>query len=462
MWLPDIQSRSGPRYLAIADVIVERIAAGQLRPGDRLPTQREFARDLGVSLNTISRAYAEIMRRGFLDGEVGRGTFVRASAKHAPAAIPASLQRPRSGPIDFSLNLPFAGSADSALAATLSELSQSAELAQFVHHQPKSERSRHSDVAATWIERLGLPAAGRSVVLSNGAQHGLLTTLMAFLKPGDVLLVEELTYAPILAMARQLGVRLWPVAIDDDGIVPDALAAACKATAATVLYTLPTLHTPTAITMSEPRRLEIAAIVESRGLTVIEDDVFGFLPTERPNPLACFAPEHTIYLTGVSKSLAPGLRVGYLSAPDHLAGPLNYAIALSSWMPPPLMAEIATRWIEAGVADRLSQEQRDEAMARQALARDILSGQNIRVPSSGYHLWLSLPDGWRSDDFWAAAKRSGVEIQPATAFAVDRDTAPNAVRICLSHELTRDRVVEGLEIIARLLTSPIDEQLLVV
>lgn len=431
-------------------------------PGDRLPAQRDLAGELGVSLNTVTRAYTEATRRGFLEGAVGRGTFVRSAAFPEASLVTSSMLRERSGPIDFSLNLPMAGSADAALAATLGEISRSANLAAFVHDQNERDRHRHEIAGAAWIEHVGLSGSGRSVLITNGAQHGIFVALLALTKPGDVLLVEELTYAPVSAIARQLGLRLWPVAMDHDGLVPDALESACRSTPASVLYCLPTLHTPTGITMSADRRGDIARIAAAHELTIIEDDVFGLQPLNRPVPLACFAPERTIYITGASKSMAPGLRVGYVSAPEQLAGGVGYAIALTSLMPPPLMAEIATRWIEDGTASRLNEEQRAEATARRALARSILGDRAVGGGTFGYHLWLPLPGHWRGDEFWAAAKRQGVEVQSAAAFAIDRASAPDAIRICLSHETSRERVALGLRIIADLLETRGDEQTLVV
>ena len=453
IWCKVIEHKAGPRYLAIADAIAEGIANGILSPLDRLPPQRELAKSIGVSLNTVSRAYAEAARRGFLDGEVGRGTFVRAVDRAQVDVQPASLARSDTGSIDFSLNLPFMGGAAAALAKTLGQLERFSGLSSLLDHQRPGGNDRHASVAAGWIEQLRLSAAGRSIILCNGAQHGLLVALLALTQPGDVLLVEELTYAPIKSMARHLGLRLVPIALDADGLIPDALEAACKSNAANVLYCLPTLHTPTGITMSEARRRKIALIAEAHELTVIEDDVFGFLPTLRPKPLACFAPEHTIFITGVSKCMAPGLRVGYLHAPGRLKGTLESAVALSTWMPPPLMVEIATRWIEDGTARLLNEEQRSEASARQRIAREILRNQSFESDSSGFHLWLQLPEQWSADAFRTAASRRGVELQSAATFAVNSEQAPNAVRLCLSHEVNQERVITGLSILVDLINN---------
>ena len=177
----------------------------------------------------------------------------------------------------------------------------------------------------------------------------------------------------------------------------------------------------------------------------------AFCRPTAPTPLACFAPERTIYITSVSKSLAPGLRVGYLHAPPKQARALRTAVSLSSWMPPPLMMEIASGWIEEGTADELNAFQREEAAVRQAMARAVIPAGHLGADAHGFHLWLTLPPHWHPDMFRMAARDRGVELLVGGAFAVDPSDSPNAVRLCLSHEGSRERVRRGLTIVAELL-----------
>ncbi|MDP6692475.1 MAG: PLP-dependent aminotransferase family protein, partial [Alphaproteobacteria bacterium] len=410
----------------------------------------------------VSRAYAEAIRRGYLQGEVGRGTYVRRTGPIPVQQVQAGMARSSSGPIDFTLNLPAAGEGAAALAKSLETLQGSQSLAAYLDYQTEVEAPRHAEAAAAWLRNLGLDIENDGVILTNGAQHGLLVSLLATARPGDVLLTETMTYGPIKAMARHLGLKLRPLAMDDGGLSPAALDAACRESAAKVLYCLPTLQTPTTITMTEARRHEIAAIAKKHELLIIEDDVFGFLPPERPAPLACHAPDNTVFLTSTSKCLAPGLRVGFLYAPPRLRRPLRAAVNLSCWMPPPLMAEIASSWIIDGTADKLNQFQRSEAQARQEMARRILAGHDVRADPHGFHLWLSLPQHWWAESFRAAAERQGVKVLTGETFVINQAKAPNAIRLCLSHEPSRARVSRGLEIIAGLLDETGDAGGLVV
>lgn len=457
IWKPEISGKSGPKFLAIATAIGEDIAAGRLSVGSRLPPQRDLAYDLGVSLNTVTRAYAEAIRLGFIEGEVGRGTYVRASGPLPSETSPAHMMRPSDGPIDFSLNLPSIGEAELALSETLAAIARSNGLASYLDQQQHRDRERHTNAGAAWMRQLGFGVTGDSVILTNGAQQGVFAALLTLLRPGDVLLTEELTYAPIKSMARHLGLKIFPVAMDQDGLVPRELHAACKATKASALYCLPTLHTPTTTTMGEARRREIAGIAQARDLHIIEDDVFGFLPRQRPKPIAAFAPEHTIFVTSVSKCMAPGLRIGYVHAPERLRPALQSAVSMSSWMPPPLMAEIATRWIEDGTAARLNEGQRVSAESRQDMARSILAGHDFQADPSGFHLWLKLPESWRPDSFLASARRRGVELRTSETFVAGRQKAPGSIRLCLGHEISNERVAKGLRTVADLLRQGGDD-----
>lgn len=453
IWRPRLAARGGPKSRQIADAIRDDIANGRLPPETRLPAQRDLAYALGVSLNTVTRAYADAADRGFVRGEVGRGTFVRARGALAGSLAQADLTRPLRGPIDFSRNLPAPGPAAQALGRTLTELATDERLADLVDYQATENQMDHRAAAVTWLSRLGLRASEDQITVTNGAQNGLLASLMATMRSGDVLLTDDVTYAPIKAMAHHLGLRIVPVAGDGGGLSAEALDAACSHVSARVLYCLPTVHTPTTTTMDERRRTAVVEVARKHDLTVIEDDVFGSLPPQRPPSIASLAPERTIYVTSVSKSMAPGLRVGYVHAPPDVVPAIERAVNLSCWMPAPLMVEIASRWIMDGTVATLNDVQRDEARHRQSMARELIPEACLKADPHGLHAWLTLPESWCADLFRMEAERRGVKIVSGSAFAIDPKTSPRAVRLCLSHEGSRDRVRTGLETIAALLAT---------
>jgi DNA-binding transcriptional MocR family regulator len=453
IWLPEVGRRPGPRYLAIAEALADDTASGRLAPGMRLPTHRDLADRLGVTVGTVTRAYAEAARRGLVSGEVGRGTFARGLASEL-APLPAA---PRRAAIDLSVNLPPSVADEErspSLGRTLAALSRRKDLGTLLGYPPDGGWEEHRAAGASFIRRVGLAAAPEQVLVSSGSQHGMTAVFSALLRPGDLVLTESLTYPGMKALASLLHLRVQGLAMDHHGLRPDALATACRAGAAKALYCIPTLQNPTARVMPEERRREIAALVRAHGLLVLEDDVHGLLPEDPPRPLAAFAPEHCVYLTGTAKALAPGLRIGFVLAPEALVPRLAAAIRTTTWMAAPLMAEIAALWIKDGTANAIIKSKRREAAARHKLALALLGAERVESHPAAYHLWLHLPEPWRSETFADAARRRGVAVTPAQTFLVGRGATPDAVRVCLGAARDRAQLEDGLRILASLLDAP--------
>ena len=292
IWQPSIGNRNGPRYLAIADALAEDVTAGVLEPGTRLPTHRDLAYRLGVTVGTVSRAYAEADRRGLISGEVGRGTFVGNHSKASRLAVPSEESN---GVVDLSLNLPAYTSGDIELSRTLAEISRDGGLLPLLDYQPDVGLPHHRVAGAEWLAHLGVPAEANRIIVTNGAQHGMAVTFLAVARPGDVVLTEALTYPGMKELANQFGLRLHGVAMDGEGMRTDAFAEACRTLAPKALYTTPTLQNPTAVLMGEQRRREIVAIAREHNVTIVEDDVYGFLlGNERPPAMAELAPDITL------------------------------------------------------------------------------------------------------------------------------------------------------------------------
>jgi DNA-binding transcriptional MocR family regulator len=243
-WTPDLASQSGPRYRAIAEALADDVRRGALTAGARLPTHRDLAWRLKVTVGTVSRAYAEAERRGLISGEVGRGTFVRALA--APPALRLHDAAPDADFIDLGVHRPRAEGEAPLLAEALRQLADTPELAQLMEYQPHAGRDAERAAGAAWIERSGgLAAAPEQVVVTASGQHAMAAILAAIAEPGDSLAVEALTYPGIRAIASLLHLKIVPIALDEHGIVPEALEAACRAGRLRALYALPTLHNPT-------------------------------------------------------------------------------------------------------------------------------------------------------------------------------------------------------------------------
>jgi len=451
-WTPRDLSPRGPVYLAIADALARDLEEGLLAPGERLPTHRALARDLGVNVVTITRAYAEAARRGLVDGEVGRGTFVSRRDVSTGSHMPLAPARER---IDFHFNLPAPGDGPEVSAGAsdlLAELAGEGFDPLRAAYVPAGERG-HREAGSAWMERAGLAVDAERVLLTSGGQHAMSVAFTTLTSPGDTVLTEELTYPGMKALAGLLHLRTLPVAMDAEGILPAALETACRKSNPKVLYCMPTLQNPTGIVWSEERRHAVLEITRRYGVRVLEDDTTGFLAEDAPPPLAASAPEEVVYLISTSKSLGAGLRVGFLAVPE---GPEREAmydrlvanLAALSWMTPPLMAELFTRLVASGRADEIVAGRRREVAERRALFDAALPGFATETHPSSSFVWAGLPDPWRSADFVEEARRAGVGLTSAESFAVGRAHAPHAVRVCIGTPERRADVEEGLALLA--------------
>jgi DNA-binding transcriptional MocR family regulator len=446
MWLPKMEARRGPVYRAIADAIDEDVQNGALRAGARLPPHRDLADHLGVTVTTITRAYTEAARRGLTSGHVGRGTFIRGNEPDERSS--------ESAPFDLSINILMP---DKEVANLQPRLFQRRVLpwTQILGYGPTKGHLRHRQSMAAWLARTGLVVDPEHLVLTGGAQHGLAAAFAALLKPGDTLLTEELTYAGARALAQQQRLKLRGVAMDAEGLRPDALETACRATRARVLYCMPRLQNPTSAIMTDRRRRQIAALAEKYRLIVIEDDVYGFLSPETA-PLAALIPQRSVFVTSLSKSLFPGMRLGCVAAPPDILEKVSAVVWATMIMASPIGADLLSGWIEDGTAARIAEWKRHEVAARQSMARRLLDGQRMQTHQASPHIWLHLPARWSADAFVSQARARGVIVNASSQFVTrlaSTDQLPRAVRICLGPPRTRAGLEQALAAIRQTLAG---------
>lgn len=468
-WTPDISNAEGPIYRAIADRLAHDVRGGILPVGTRLPPQRELAWRLGVTLGTVSRAYREAEHRGLIGGEVGRGTFVRGfearigsllDGPHPGPGTPwsagdpvmeESLEGPETGPIAMQSNVPPPGPEAQIFRRTLAEMSETQGMADLLAYNPRDAARRFRRAGVEWLSRRGLDSNEDDIALSAGAHNGLTATMATILKPGQRLMTEALTYPGIKTVASLLNLTLVPGEMDEEGLTAECVAIEAAAGRIDAIYTVPVLQNPTNGIQSEARRAEIAAICERYEIPIIEDDICGLFIDDAPPPLARHAPSMGYYVTSLSKTLAPGLRIGYVHTPRRMRDHVAASVRASTWMASHITAEIATRWIESGAADRILAERKAALTRRNGIAREIFEGHDFRMPEGALHLWLTLPREWRASQFVAAAAARDVVLTAAHAFTVGEAPSPGAVRICLGGPREDARVVEGLTRLRRIL-----------
>jgi len=414
-------------YIRLADAVAADIAGGALKPGDRLPPQRIFAFERKIAASTASRVYTELLRRGLVIGEVGRGTFVSGESRQP---VPAVLHEPRGARIDMEINYPMLPTQAAMIAKSLAGLERPEALETAQRQGSSGGTQAARNIAANFMARPSwTPNSEQFAFTANGRQC-IAAVLSALVPAGGRCGVEALTYPFIKGIAARLGVTLVPLAMDAQGVRPDAVQKAHRESHLSALYIQPTIQNPLGMTMPAARRTELLRVVEKLDLTVIEDSVYGFLSDEAP--MAAMAPDRCVVLDSLSKKVAPGLALGFIVAPPRLRENILNSIRSGGWTASGYAFAAGQRLMGDGTATELIRLKRADAQRRQQMAAERLAGFEIQADRKSYHLWLSLPAHWRSQTFVAAAARRDIALTPSTTFAITPGHAPNAVRLALA------------------------------
>ena len=433
-------------YRRLADDMAAEIAAGRLRPGARLDPVRRYAYGRGIAVSTANRVYAELARRGLVAGEVGRGTYVRAGLTPPPLAEPG-----RPGVIDFEFNFPAVPGQAEALAEVLRDALAPAHAAEAMRPVGAAGHAAARAATARHLARAGWAPAPDDLLFTGGGRQAIAAALAGCATAGERIGVEAMTYPAVKAAVTRLGLVAVPLAMDGEGVTPDAIEAATRAGPLKAVYLQPVIHNPTGATMGAARRQALAALALSEDIILIEDAVFSFLDEADISPLIALAPDRVLLVDGMSKRASPGLSSGFIAAPAAaLRRAVAAAIRAGAWHASPIGLAAATAWMESGLLGRLEAQKRADAQARQAVLRAGLDGQSLHGDPRAYHLWLELPEPWRSDAFTTAAARRGVAVTPSSAFATQPGHAPNGVRIAFSSP-SMAALEQGVRVIGELL-----------
>lgn len=422
------------RYKTVVDRFAADIASGALPPGTRLPTHRHLAEQEGLALVTASRVYAELEAMGLISGETGRGTFVRETA--LPLGHGVDQQAAAVGVLDLNFNYPALPGQAELLRTGLRQLALSGDLEALLRYQPHAGRSHERACFARHLTERGLAVEAEEVLIVSGAQHALAATVLALLKPGDVVAVDALTYSGFKVVAEAHRLELVAIPITDHGPDLDGLEQLCRRRRIKAVYTMPTLHNPMGWVMDLPWRERLVSMARDHRLLLIEDAAYAFLADHPPAPLKTLAPDLTVYVSGFSKNIATGLRVGYVVAPLKWVPALERAIRATTWNTPGVMTALVCGWIDDGTVRRLEAQKRQDAKARQRLARQVLNGLHIVSHPASYFLWLPLPEEVRADQVAMALLSANVSVSTAEPFAVS-GIVPHAIRLALG-SLERD------------------------
>jgi DNA-binding transcriptional MocR family regulator len=426
MWKPIINRHTPHKIKAIINALKKDICSGQLASGERLPTQTELADCLGIAKSTVARAYQEANSAGLIKTIVGNGSFVSGKSDQFLSAVGDG----NLGLLDLRVDYPLY-EFDPSLSEILSQIAME-DSQHLLTYQDHAGREEFRNAGLTWLQLNGVDCSVDDVVITSGAQHAITVCLSSIAKAGQTVLVEELTYPGIKESAEMLGINLISLSMDENGIIPQALLDAFYNNEnVKALYTSPTVQNPTTILTPTERRVEIANICQKHGIYILEDDIHRLFADVRPEPYANLLPELTFFIASFSKVVCGGLRIAYVRVPSAVLKIVRRRLLATHWTLPPLMAEIATRWINNGTASSTLLTKKEEAVRRQKLAKKIIGQKLILGNLSSFYVWIKLPAEWSTEVFISEAFENNIAVLGNGTFSVSSNSNKPGVRLCL-------------------------------
>lgn len=456
-WKPDLSAYPGPKYLALSRALRESIRSGALAEGAQLPTVRDLAWDLGVTPGTVSRAYALATQEGLLAATVGRGTFVAARAPKLGPTQPLFVDREPSalrGRVDLRApQLPEVGQAE-AFRAALQSMIPEVGPEWIDYPTQRAEAPLREEIVAWMSDRVLGPVTADDIALTAGGQNAINLILLCCLR-GDrpVVLTEELAYPGFRHAARLARAETVGVETDAEGMVPEALEAACRRHGAQVLCLTTEAQNPTTARMSLERRQKIITIARHFDLQVIEDDCYTLSESEWPS-LRALAPERVWHVGSLSKTVSAALRFGYIVCPTGMGetGRLTAQHAYFALSKP--VVDICLHLFQSGAAQEIRRKVEAELTGRIATMVGKIGRFDLAWQPGLRFAFLRLPQGWRASTFTRMAEAEGVLVRSADEYALSHGRAPHAVRLALAGHLSDADFAQGMDRLATLLSRP--------
>lgn len=469
IWPDSLPASAGPKYKLVAERIRQAIRSGDLAAGSRLPPVRDLAFRLGITPGTVARAYTVLTDEGVLRAAVGRGTFIAEPKAGMLADVPADVLAGAPIEIDviahnteatarydvnlFSPHLPSVGQTD-LIRKLLGEVAKSPPSG-LMHYPGQAGARPAREAVVKWLAGLPLGSfSERHVVLANGGQNAISLILQAVLKGRrPVVLVEDLAYPGFRRAAELLRAEVVPVAMDQDGIVPEALDAAARSHDAQVLCTTPEVHNPTGGFTPTHRREALARVARQHDLHILEDGCYLARDAQAPS-YRMIAPERSWFVSSLSKSLTPALRFGFGVAPDGQEAILRRAAEHGFFGVATPISDLAAMLLIHPQIAGIEAEIRTVVNRYLQSAVNILGMYQLGWRDGALFLWLTLPVGWRAGAFCQAAESQGVKIRPAEDYACRNARSPHAVRLAINAGIPLSSFEAAMQRLRDLLDNP--------
>ncbi|GKU85154.1 PLP-dependent aminotransferase family protein [Niallia sp. NCCP-28] len=441
-WKPERSKLRTPFYRSIASFLEYDIINGYLKPDTKLPPQRELADFLDVNLSTITRAFKICEMKGLIYAVTGRGTFVASGAEFAIT----KAERDENSPIiEMGIVEPL-DTCNDVVAETIKNIVRKDYLEKLLDYSNPLGMPYHRMAAKQWMNHFNMDEKIENISITSGGQNSLSLILMSLFNPGDKIAVDKYTYPNFIELASMLNISLIPIESDIFGMSAEVLEMVCKASGIQGIYLVPSCSNPTAITMSMERREQIAYVINSYNLILVEDDIFSFLAPEHYLPVSHYVPDHYVYSLSISKSLSSGLRVGFIAYAERFAEKIKHGIYNINIKTSSLNAEIITELINSGSAFDIIRKKKQIAEERNAIYKNYFEVNKNENPLSFFR-WLPIEKKYDSFYFEKNAIEKGVHVYHSDRFSVKKEDSQAYIRISLTSVKNTEELEMGLKIL---------------
>lgn len=441
-WKPNKNSKT-PIYIQIENFIKDRIANGHWTVGSKLPTQRELSKIFDVNRSTIVQALDELKSEGLIEGKSSGGTVIINNTWSLLASTPppnwesyieGGIHHPNLATIQTINKLEFDEKIIRLGTGELSPELYPKEMMKIVlnntaekihslgYEEPRGSLHLRKEISK-YVEKFGIKAPPSSILIVSGSLQALQLISMSVIHPGSTVLVEKPSYLKSLHIFQSSGMRLKGISMDSKGVkISEINNSINKSTA--MLYTIPTLHNPTGVTMPEDRRRELLAVCEKNKLPIIEDDAYRelWLDEEPPMPLKSKDKNGIVlYLGTVSKSLAAGMRIGWVIGPEPVIERLGDIKMQTDYGASSISQWVLTEWLSSGLYEKYIKELKEELRIRRKIALEILSENYYDIatwntPSGGFYIWLKIKKQISMEKLFSIACSQGILLNPGNIY----------------------------------------------
>lgn len=475
-WKPQ-KNNSKPLYKQIVDYIINEISTGNWVVGTKLPSQRQLAQDFKVNRSTIVEAFDELKSKGFVEGNSGGGTRIVNSTWSLLSSksklnwqnyIEGSIHKPNLHTIQMVNKLEYKkdiirlGTGEpgpqlfpkNMMDKILNKCSNKIMSLGYLEGKGLLELRT---ILSEYLKIYGINVKPSSILIVSGALQALQLIALSILPLGSKILIEKPSYLKSLHIFQSMGMNMIGTKMDDRGIIPAEISKEINNKINTLLYTIPTFHNPTGIVMTKNRRMEILDLCKKHRIPIIEDDVYRelWLDEMPPLPLKSWDKNgNVLYLGSVSKSLAPGFRIGWLIGPEPVVERLADIKMQTDYGSSSLSQLILAEWIRSGLySEHLNNVrsklkiQRDNAL--KTLNEDFADIATWNIPKGGFYIWLKLNSPIAVNRLFSEAAKENILINPGSIY----DSLNNQnLRISYSYASLEEMKI-GLEKLSHIVRS---------